>query len=173
METYWIGMGFLVLVFAAVPAYRRMLHARSLKGLNVPGAQLRPRFWGLSGLDYPGKGWTAELRFEPPPIGSDGRRGHLRFAARFATPAPPLRLPEGLKDGEAVVEGDADYARRLLTPEFREQLKRLQALGGRAESLGGAAVEISGPLPDDARALADFVGLCGAIADRTAAEGHV
>jgi len=66
-------------------------------------------------------------------------------------------------DAKYVVKGDADFARKLLSPEQRERLLRLQEAGGYVWVISGGLVELGGPLPTDSAGLKRFLEQCDSV----------
>jgi hypothetical protein len=168
---------FLLGCIFAGPLLLRRGHEAMLKSLAMEGVTVVPGSWTLSGLRFDRPRWNAEVLFQPARLGG-GRPGHLRFRATFA-PAPPP--PAGRRSEPAVptgdpefdqkiaVEGDPVFARKLLVPEMRERLIRLDGMGGRVAAIGEGFVEIDGPLLGRPPELKAFLELCDAIVDATVA----
>ena len=182
---FWIGVAFLIACGLGMPVYRKFAHAAMLKSLGWEGASVIPVNWGLSGLRLKRARWEGEVEFEPAGVGGGGRRGHLRLIASLGRKTPSLSFYEaGRRDAEGgepaiptgdatfdekiVVKGDADFARKLLSPDQRGRLLRLQELGGYVWAISGGVVELGGPLLTDRARLNEFLVLCDEILDAMA-----
>jgi hypothetical protein len=182
---FWFGVAFLVLCGIGVPVFRKWAHSAMLKNLGWEGATVLPVSWGLSGLRLRRARWEGEVEFEPAGVGGGGRRGHLRLVASLGRKTPTLALYEtGRRDpsgpepavptGDAafdaryVVKGDAEFARRILGPEQRARILRLQESGGALWAVSGGVVEMVGPLVGEPAALRQFLDQCDAILDAMA-----
>ena len=172
-----LAAGLLLGCVFGVPLLLRRGHEVMLRQLAMDGATVVPNPWTLSGLRIERPRWKADVFFQPARLGG-GRPGHLRFRATF-TPAPPPTsgrksepaVPTGDPEFDAriTVEGDPAFARKLLVPEMRERLIRLDGLRGRVGAIGEGFVEIDGPLLGRPPELKAFLELCGAIVDATVA----
>jgi hypothetical protein len=182
---FWIGVAFLIACGLGVPVYRKFAHSAMLKNLAWEGASVIPATWSLSGLRLKRARWEGEVEFQPAGIGGGGRRGHLTLIASLGRKTPSLSfyetgrrdasggepaLPTGdaAFDAKYVVKGDADFARKLLSPEQRERLLRLQEAGGYVWVVSGGLVELGGPLPSDSAGLKRFLEQCDSILDSMA-----
>lgn len=163
-------------IFGA-PLLLRRSHEAMLKALARDGVSVVRRPWTMSGLRIDRPRWHADVDFQPARVGG-GRPGHLRFRATFTPPPPPAAgrtsepaLPTGDAefDRKITVEGDPAFARKLLVPEMRERLVRLDGMGGRVLAIGEGFVEIDGPLLGRPPELKAFLELCDAIVDGTVA----
>ncbi len=182
---FWIGVAFLIACGLGVPVYRKFAHTAMLKSLQWEGASVIPVAWGLSGLRLKRARWEGEVEFEPAGVGGGGRRGHLRLIASLGRKTPSLSFYEAARrdasggepaiptgdaafDEKVVVKGDADFARKLLSPDQRERLLRLQGVDGHLWAISGGVVELAGPLVTDRARLKDFLVLCDEILDAMA-----
>ena len=182
---FWSGVAFLIACGLGVPVYRKFAHSAMLKTLGMEGASVMPVTWGLSGLRLKRARWEGEVEFQPAGIGGGGKRGHLTLIASLGrrTPAlsfyetgrrdasgaePAVPIGDALFDAKYVVKGDADFARKLLSPEQRERLLLLQGVGGYVWAISGGVVEMGGPLLTDRARLKDFLVLCDEILDAMA-----
>jgi len=182
---FWLGVAFLIACGLGVPVYRKFAHSAMLKTVGIEGTSIIPVTWGLSGLRLKRARWEGEVEFEPAGVGGGGRRGHLRLIASLGKKTPSLSFYEtGRRDasggepaiptGDAafdekyVVKGDADFARKLLSPQQRERLLLLQGVGGYVWAISGGVVEMGGPLLTDRSGLRDFLVLCDEILDAMA-----
>lgn len=181
--TFWIGVAFLIACGIGVPVFRKLAHTRMLKRLGWDGASVMPVTWGLSGLRLQRPRWEGEVEFEAAGVGGGGKRGHLRLIASLKRKTPTLAFYEkGRRDDSAATEpviptgdaafdakvsvrGDADFARKILVPEQRERLLRLQETGGTLWAISGGVVELAGPLPTAAADLKRFLDQCDALLD--------
>lgn len=180
MATYVLGIVFLLACLFGVPLLKRVLHERAVKGLGMDGVRVVAGGWRPSGLRIERAAWGADVHFESPGLAA-GRPGHLRLVADFRKAAPQLLFPKGHAGGDAVrtgddefdrkiaVVGDAAFARKLLVPEMRARLLRLDELGGRVIGIGAGAIEIDGPYLLRSEDLKRFLELCDAVVDATAA----
>lgn len=167
MNSYAIGVGFLVVCLFGVPLVRKLLHEQMLSRMAFEGARIIRRFWSLSGLRIERPGWKGEVVFQSAPLGG-GRPGHLRLLAEFRTTAPsrptrdnaPIRTGDESFDRKIAVEGDPAFAKRFLGPEMRDLLLQLDRMGGRILAIGEGALEIDGPLLSDPASLRQFLELC-------------
>lgn len=172
-----LAAGLLLGCVFAGPMILRRGHEAMLRQLGMNGVTVVPVPWTLSGLRIDRPRWKADVVFQPARLGG-GRPGHLRFRAVF-TPAPPPApgrssesgIPTGDPefDRKITVEGDPVLARKLLVPEMRERLIRLDGMGGRVGAIGEGFVEIEGPLLGRPPELKAFLELCDAIVDGTVA----
>jgi len=175
---YCLGIGFLIACVFGVPLLRKLCHERTLKELAMEGTTVVPRFWSLSGLRIDRTAWSGEVFFQAARPGG-GRPGHLRLLAGFKKSAPPLpppvreesRIRTGDEefDRKIAVEGDPVFARKLLVPEMRERLMRLDRMGGRVLAIGEGTIEIDGPLLSERSALKQFLDVCDEVINGTAA----
>ncbi|HVR86740.1 MAG TPA: hypothetical protein VMU54_20625 [Planctomycetota bacterium] len=182
---FWIGVAFLVACGLGVPIYRKFSHAAMLRNLGWEGASVIPVTWGLNGLRLKRARWEGEVEFEPAGIGGGGRRGHLWLIASLGRKTPSLsfyekgrRDPSGVEpvvptgdaafDAKFVVKGDPAFARKLLDPEQRERLLRLQEADGYVWAISGGVVELGGPLLTDGPGLRRFLEQCDSILDAMA-----
>jgi hypothetical protein len=67
------------------------------------------------------------------------------------------------------VQGDPAFAQKLLGPEQRERLLRLEEAGGHLWCVDGGIVQLGGPLIRENAELKRFLVLCDAILDAMAA----
>jgi hypothetical protein len=182
---FWIGVAFLIACGLGVPVYKKFAHSAMLRNLGWDGASLIPVIWGLSGLRLKRARWEGEVEFEPAGVGGGGRRGHLTLIASLGQKTPALSfydpgrrdasggepaVPTGdaAFDARIVVKGDADFARKVLSPEQRERLLRFQDLGGYVWGISGGIVELGGPLLTDGAVLKRFLDQCDSILDAMA-----
>ena len=159
------------------PVLLRRSHEAMLRSLGMDGVTVVSYPWSMSGLRFDRPRWHADVLFQPARLGG-GRPGHLRFRATF-TPAPPpaagrqsepaVSTGDPEFDRKITVEGDPAFARKLLLPEMRERLIRLDGMGGRVRAIGEDFVEIDGPLLGRPPELKEFLELCDAIVDGTVA----
>jgi len=172
-----LAAGLLLGCIFAGPLILRRGHEAMLRQLGMNGVTVVPSSWTLSGLRIERPRWKADVVFQPARLGG-GRPGHLRFRAAFtpaalpaagrkSEPAVPTGDPEF--DSKITVEGDPAFARKLLLPEMRERLIRLDGMGGRVRAIGEDFVEIDGPLLGRPPELKEFLELCDAIVDGTVA----
>jgi len=179
MLYYVLGILLLVGCLLGLPLVRRVLHERTLRGLGMEGVTVVPRVLRLSGLRLRRARWEGEAFFESSGLGDNHRAGHVRLRATFASAVPPLaertaadaaiRTGDEGFDQKIVVSGDPAFARKLLVPEMRERLVRLDQQGGRVLAIGDGTIEIDGPLPARTQDLRTFLELCDAIVDGTVA----
>lgn len=177
---FWIGVAFLVLCGLGVPIVRNLIHASMIRNLGWEGASPMPAFWNLQGLRIKRARWEGEVAFEPAGVGGGGRRGHLRLVASLGRKTPDLaffeagRSPEGEPgvptgdpefDGKILVKGDEAFVKKLLVPEQRTRLLRLQMAGGHLRALSGGVVELDGPLFTHGPGLREFLDQCDTILD--------
>ena len=162
METYWIGL-FLILALVLVkPLIRRMSHNRELRGLSFEGARVRRAFLGFDGLRIEREGWAADVEFKP----RFEKGGHTHFRADLRRPTPDVEFRTDQGGALALTpKGDEAFAERLLTPELRDRLLRLGALGGRLWYVRGGIVEIVGPLLSRETELRPFLERCVEVTD--------
>lgn len=182
---FWLGVTFLVACGLGVPIFRKMAHSAMLRSLRWDGASVLPALWGLSGLRVKRPRWEGEVVFEPAGLGGGGHRGHLRLIASLGRKTPTLSfyetgrrdasggepaIPTGdpAFDAKVAVKGDADFARKILGPDQRERLLRLQESGGYVWAISGGVVELGGPLLGDREGLGRFLDQCDAILDAMA-----
>ena len=171
---YFVGIAFLLFCLFGVPYLRKHGHEKMLKNLGMEGVTIVPQFWSLSGLRIERPKWKAEVAFQSARAGG-GRPGHLRLVAEFRGPVPlaaapsdaPLRTGDDEFDRKISVEGDPVFARKLLSPIVREQMMRLDEVGGRVHAIGEGTVEIYGALPERSTDLRKFLELCATIVDAT------
>jgi hypothetical protein len=173
---YFIGIAFLLACVFGVPLLRKRAHEGMLRHLEMEGMTIVPGFWSLSRLRIDRPKWKGEVCFQAARAGG-GRPGHLRFLAEIRDPIPVIsgapearvRTGDDEFDLKISVEGDPEFARKLLVPIMRERLMRLDEIGGRVLAIGEGTVEIAGPLPVRAADLKKFLELCDAIVDGTVA----
>jgi hypothetical protein len=182
---FWFGVALLVACGIGVPIGRKFAHAALLKDLAWEGASVIPVFWGLSGLRLKRPRWKGEVAFEAGGLGGGGRRGHLSLVASLGrkTPSlsfyeagrrdasggePPVATGDAAFDSKIAVKGDADFVRKILGPEQRSRLLRLQESGGYVWAVSGGVVELGGPLPTSGPRLREFLDQCDAILDAMA-----
>ena len=157
---HWAAFAFLAVLFLAGPVGRKLLHARALRRLAIPGTTVISRWWGLSGLCYERDGWRGEVLFGAPGEKWGGRQGHLLFRGTLKRAAPSVSFQD------PPVE---DVARRILVPQMRELMGKVRDRGGRVLDLREGTIEIAGPLLSRPDELKSFLDLCEAILERTAA----
>jgi hypothetical protein len=184
---YWIGVAFLIACALGVPYARKLLHDRRLKTLGLDGATVVPSWLGLSGLRLKRARWEGEVEFDPGGFGGGGRPGHFLLTASLGRRTPTVTLHEKGRGNEArlpgtpiptgdltfdaklIVLGDPAFAQKLLVPEQRERLLRLEAAGGHLWGVDGGIVQLGGPLIRENAELKRFLELCDAILDAMAA----
>lgn len=184
---YWVGVAFLIACALGIPYVRKLLHGRRLKTLGLDGVTVVPSWLGLSGLRLKRARWEGEVEFDPGGFGGGGRPGHLQLIATLGhrTPAvffhekgrvdeaklpePAVPIGDAAFDAKILVRGDRAFAQKLLAPEQRERLLRLEAVGGHLWSIDGGIVQVGGPLLTDVPELKRFLELCDAILDAMAA----
>ena len=186
MDPYWLGMVLLVVLCLVAPVGRRVVHARALRSLGLPGASVRPSFWRLGRVRIHRPEWDAEVRFGLPGEFGGGQRGHLKWSARLHGPTGSLRflIPgpgADAADGELVrigdpeferlyvVRGDLSFAVRLMIRATRELLVKLAAMDGRLWTIHEGTVEMTGPFLLKAGKLKEFLELAVELQDRIAA----
>jgi hypothetical protein len=182
---FWLGVAFLIACGLGVPVFRKLAHTAMLRNLGWDGASVLPATWGLSGLRLRRARWEGEVEFEAAGLGGGGRPGHLVLIASLGRKTPSLALytagrrdasgaepavPTGdaAFDARFVVKGEAEFARRILGPDQRARLLRLEESGGALRAVSGGVVELVGPLPGGAAALRQFLDQCDAILDAMA-----
>ena len=172
-----LAFGLLLGCILGVPLLRKKSHEAMLKALQMDGVIVVPRPWMLSGLRVERSRWQADVVFQEARMGG-GRPGHLRYRATFTPPLPPpggrtsepvVSTGDPQFDQKISVEGDPAFARKLLVPEMRERMIRLDGMGGRVLAIGEGFVEIDGPLLARTPELRRFLELCDAIVDATVA----
>jgi hypothetical protein len=184
---YWIGVAFLIACAIGVPYARKLFHDRRLKTLGLDGATVVPSWLGLSGLRLKRARWEGEVEFDPGGLGGGGRPGHLQLTASLGRRTPSVTLHEKGRVNEArlpgtpiptgdltfdaklIVLGDPAFAQKLLVPEQRERLLRLEAAGGHLWGVDGGIVQLGGPLIRENAELKRFLELCDSILDAMAA----
>jgi hypothetical protein len=175
MFAFCLAIGFLAACAFCMPLIRKLLHERTLKELGMEGMTIVSRFWTLSELKIRRPQWQGEVYFQPAKIGG-GHPGHLRLRAEFRRSAPakppsgeasPITTGDVEFDRMIVVTGDRAFARKLLVPEMRERLMKLDQLGGRVIAIGEETLEIDGPLLSRPPDLKQFLELCEAIVQGT------
>jgi hypothetical protein len=175
MLAFCLAIGFLAGCIFSMPLVRKVLHERTLKELGMEGMTIVPRFWTPSGLRIERARWQGEVFFEPAKIGG-GHPGHLRLRAEFKRAAPaapssgdasPIQTGDPEFDRMIAVSGDRAFARKLLVPEMRERLVKLDQMGGRVIAIGEETVEIDGPFLGRPPELKRFLELCDAIVQGT------
>jgi hypothetical protein len=176
MLAFCLAIGFLASCIFCMPLIRKILHERTLKDLGMEGMTIVSRFWTLSELRIQRAKWKGEVFFEPAKIGG-GHPGHLRLRAEFkrGEPGPPpsgdaspIQTGDEEFDRMISVSGDRAFARKLLVPEMRERLVKLDQMGGRVIAIGEETVEIDGPFLSRPPDLKQFLELCDAIVQGTA-----
>jgi hypothetical protein len=184
MDTYWLAIALLVVLFSAAPVYRRYLLRRTLRNLKIEGAVVVLRFWRPGLIRYHRSQWDAEVLLVPPGEASrGGDQGHLRLRGELRRSTPTVEVsprahshepppaPDGMATGDPKFDqvfrlsGDAGLSALVFNPEVRDLVLRLHALGGRVAYLRDGEVGVQGPLGSGPVELRQFLATCELLLD--------